>query len=149
AALAPVTQRVIYLEDGDCAAVSTSGIRIIDIKGRATQREVHISQHDASAVDRGAYDHYMLKEIFEQPAAVARTLEAALTEATVSPEVFGADAPRILTATRRVLILACGTSYHAGLVARYWLEQIAGIPTSVEIASEYRYREPASVPRTL
>jgi len=148
AALASVTQRVVYLKDGDCAAVTRSDIRIIDRKGRVAQRPVQGCQHAAAATELGAYRHYMLKEIHEQPAAVARTLDFAL-QGGLEASIFGPDAERILRGTRNVLILACGTSYHAGMVARYWLESLAGVPTQVEIASEYRYRESAPLPRTL
>ena len=148
-ALIQVTQRMIYLKDGDCAAVTTSGVRILDAKGRTAQRPVHMSQNSAATVDLGAYRHYMQKEIFEQPEAVARTLGPVTATGEVSPQLFGMGAERTLGNTRNVLIIACGTSYHAGMVARYWMESLAGLPTDVEIASEYRYRQPVADPRTL
>ncbi len=143
-ALIQVTQRVVYLEDGDCAELTLDGVRVSDSGGKAISRPVHMSQLTADAVQLGHYRHYMQKEIFEQPMAVANTLEMVTGAQSVSPQLFGAEAERIFRDVDSVLILACGTSYHAGMVARYWLEALAGIPCSVEIASEYRYRE--SVP---
>jgi glucosamine--fructose-6-phosphate aminotransferase (isomerizing) len=148
-ALIPVTQRIVYLEDGDCAVITTGGVRIADRKGRIAARAEHRSLLRSDAVELGAYRHYMQKEIFEQPAAVANTLELASTARTVTPNLLGARAEAVLHDTRNVLILACGTSFHAGLVARHWIEGIAGIPCNVEIASEFRYREPAVSPHTL
>jgi glutamine---fructose-6-phosphate transaminase (isomerizing) len=143
-ALLQVTPRVIYLEDGDCAEVTHTEIRIVDARGEATARAVHVSELTPAAVELGPYRHYMQKEIFEQPRAVAATLEMISHARGVSPQIFGSDAARIFAGTDAVLILACGTSYHAGLVARYWIEELAGLACNVEIASEYRYR--ASVP---
>ncbi|HLX81857.1 MAG TPA: glutamine--fructose-6-phosphate transaminase (isomerizing) [Burkholderiales bacterium] len=140
-ALVRATRRMIYLEDGDCAEITASGIRIADARGEAVQRPVRVSDLTAESVELGPYRHYMQKEILEQPAAVADTLEAAIGANAVMPGNFGNEAEDILRNTSCVLVLACGTSYHAGLVARHWLETIAGIPAIVEIASEYRYRE--------
>ena len=138
-ALLQVTRSVVYLEDGDCAEVTPSAVRIADRRGHLVERSLHVSQLTADAIDLGSYRHYMQKEIFEQPAAVYATLQ----------ERFGYRAEQKLRSIDSALILACGTSYHAGLVARYWLEAIAGIPCSVEIASEYRYRESVANPRSL
>ena len=138
-ALLQVTRSVVYLEDGDCAEVTPSAVRIADRRGHLVERPLHVSQLTADAIDLGSYRHYMQKEIFEQPAAVYATLQ----------ERFGYRAEQKLRSIDSALILACGTSYHAGLVARYWLEAIAGIPCSVEIASEYRYRESVANPRSL
>jgi len=113
------------------------------------ERPLHVSQLGAEAVELGAYRHYMQKEIFEQPAAIRATLESAASGHLIAPQFFGADAERRLAAIDSCLILACGTSYHAGLVARYWLESLAGLPCNVEIASEYRYRESVPNPRAL
>src|ERR1700704_1880555 len=143
-ALIQVTQRVVYLEDGDCAELTLEGVRVSDSGGKTVSRPVHVSQLTADAVDLGNHRHYMQKEIFEQPMAVANTLEMVTGAQSVSSQLFGADAERVLREVDSVLILACGTSYHAGMVARYWIEGLAGIPCNVEIASEYRYRE--SVP---
>ncbi|TVO57590.1 glutamine--fructose-6-phosphate transaminase (isomerizing) [Denitromonas halophila] len=143
-ALLQVTRKVVYLEDGDVAELKLGSYRIVRPDGTVVERPVHLSSLSADAVELGTYRHYMQKEIFEQPQALGNTLEMIAGGNTISPQVFGAHAGEILGATRRVLIIACGTSFHAGLVARYWLESIAGIPCVVEIASEYRYRE--SVP---
>jgi glucosamine--fructose-6-phosphate aminotransferase (isomerizing) len=143
-ALVQVTQNVVYLEEGDCAEITLSGVRIVDVNGKDSKREVHVSSLTSAEVELGPYRHYMQKEIFEQPMAVANTLELVVNARGVSPQLFGADAERIFKDVDSVLILACGTSWHAGMVARYWLEALACIPCNVEIASEYRYRE--SVP---
>jgi glutamine---fructose-6-phosphate transaminase (isomerizing) len=148
-ALLQVTRRMIFLEDGDCAEVSLDSVRIVEGGGRTVERPLHHSELAADAVELGAYRHYMQKEIFEQPRAVADTLELAVHARSLSAAHFGADAGRILPTLRRVLVLACGTSFHAGLVARYWLESLAGIPCDVEIASEYRYRTSVPNPDTL
>jgi len=143
-ALLQVTRKVVYLEDGDIAELKLTGYRIFLADGSPVERPVHVSSLSADAVELGQYRHYMQKEIFEQPQALGNTLEMIAGGNVISPQIFGAHASEVLGATRRVLIIACGTSFHAGLVARYWLESVAGIPCSVEIASEYRYRQ--SVP---
>lgn len=143
-ALVQVTQKIMYLEDGDCAELTLEGAKIVDEKGSPINRAVHVSQLTPDAVELGNYRHYMQKEIFEQPMAVANTLEMVTSAQSLSANLFGVEAENILSQTNQILILACGTSYHAGVVARYWLEGIAGVPCNVEIASEYRYRE--SVP---
>jgi glucosamine--fructose-6-phosphate aminotransferase (isomerizing) len=148
-ALLQVTRRVIYLEDGDCAEVTLEGVKIADRDGFIVERAVHTSELTAEAVALGPYAHYMQKEIFEQPVAVANTLDWITQAASISPALFGARAESLLQDVEAVLILACGTSYHAGMVARYWIEALAGMPCSVEIASEYRYRESYLNPRTL
>ncbi len=148
-ALIQVTQRVVYLEDGDCAELTRDGVRVSDSGGKTVSRPVHVSQLTADAVELGHYRHYMQKEIFEQPMAAANTLEMVTGAQSVSPQLFGAEAERIFRDVDSVLILACGTSYHAGMVARYWLEGLAGIPCNVEIASEYRYRESVPNPKGL
>jgi len=148
-ALLQVTRRVIYLEDGDIAELTLAGVTIVDAKGNAVQRAVHVSELSADAVDLGPYHHYMQKEIFEQPMAVANTLEMVTNAQAIMPQLFGADAGRIFRDIDAILILACGTSFHAGMVARYWLEGFAGIACNVEIASEYRYRESVPNPKAL
>ncbi len=148
-ALIQVTKRVIYLEDGDVAQIRLDGIRIIDAAGKLVERATHESKLTADAVELGQYEHYMQKEIFEQPMAVANTLEIVTGAHSISPQIFGAGAEKIFADIDAVLILACGTSYHSGMVARYWLEGVAGIPCNVEIASEYRYRESVPNPRAL
>jgi glutamine---fructose-6-phosphate transaminase (isomerizing) len=145
-ALAGTTDRIAYLEEGDVAEIDLDGYRIVDAADRPAKRELRTVKAATGPVELGPYRHYMQKEIFEQPAAVADTLEG--IEA-VTPALFGAGAERALRGTRSVLVLACGTSYYSGLTAKYWLEEIAGLPTQVEIASEYRYRKSIPDPATL
>ena len=144
AALLQVTRNIVYLEDGDVALLTREAVKIVDREGREIERPVHVSSLSADAVELGQYRHYMQKEIFEQPQALANTLEIIGGGGSPTPQLFGVNAPTLLDGVKQVLILACGTSYHSGLVARYWLEAVAGIPCTVEIASEYRYR--VSVP---
>lgn len=148
-ALVPRTRDVIYLEEGDVVEVRPDGVTICGADGRPVQRTVSRSELAADAVERGPYAHYMQKEIFEQPGAAANTLEMVANAQSLTPNLFGTDAQEIFGRTRQILVLACGTSLHAGLVARYWLEAIAGLPVAVEIASEFRYREPVLQPGTL
>jgi len=148
-ALLQVTRNIVYLEEGDCAEVTLKSVRIVDTRGHVVERPLHVSQITADAMELGSYRHYMQKEIFEQPAAVAATLETALNAHSLSPQLFGFSAIEIFEQVDSALILACGTSYHAGVVAKYWLESMAGIPCSVEIASEYRYRDTVPNPRSL
>jgi len=136
-ALLQVTRNIVYLEEGDCAEVTLRTVRIADARGHLVERPLHVSQLSADAMELGSYRHYMQKEIFEQPAAVYATLQGEFSGEENFEEIDSA------------LILACGTSYHAGMVARYWLESLAGIPCSVEIASEYRYRDTVPNPRAL
>ncbi len=138
-ALLPHTQRFQFLEEGDVADVRRDGVTIYDAEGRIAEREVKISQLSGATAEKGPYRHYMLKEIFEQPAVIAETLEGRIFKGRLMEESFGHEAKALLDQTRHVQIVACGTSYHAGLVARYWLEEI-GIPCNVEVASEFRYR---------
>ena len=145
-ALAGTTDRIAYLEEGDVAAIDQKGWRVVDAAGRSVEREVRTVKTSGVAAELGPYRHFMQKEIFEQPRAVADTLESV---GGISAELFGADAARILQDTTSVLVLACGTSYYAGLVARQWIEQLAGIQCNVEIASEYRYRTSVPDPKTL
>jgi glutamine---fructose-6-phosphate transaminase (isomerizing) len=148
-ALLPVTRRVVYLEDGDCAEIRPGGWRVVDATGKAADRKVHVSELTDAAVDLGPYRHYMQKEIHEQPGALANTLEVVSGAASLQPGLFGAEAESILRGTSSVHITACGTSYHAALIARYWLEDIAGVPARAEIASEYRYRRSVPDPNGL
>ena len=143
-ALLQVTRKMVYLEDGDVAELTREGMRIVSLDGTAVERPVNESTLSLDAVELGDYAHYMQKEIFEQPQALAATLEMIGGAQSISPNLFGANAPEVFAGVRGVLILACGTSFHAGMVARYWIEQLAGVPCTVEIASEYRYR--VSVP---
>ena len=140
-ALAGTTDQIIYLEDGDVADLQLGNVWIMDATGKQVNRKINTVHVHTGAAELGPYRHYMQKEIFEQPRAVADTLEDV---ESITPELFGDKAYRIFKQIDRVLILACGTSYYAGLTAQYWIEAVAKIPASVEIASEYRYRD--SVP---
>ena len=142
AALLPVTNRFIFLEDGDVANITRSSLEIFDENNNVVEREIKVSTISADSADKGQYRHYMLKEIYEQPIAIANTLEGRISDKKLIEESFGINAKDIFDSVEGVHILACGTSYHAGLVAKYWLESIAKIPCSVEIASEFRYRKP-------
>jgi glucosamine--fructose-6-phosphate aminotransferase (isomerizing) len=146
-ALVQVTRRMVNLEDGDIAELSTAGVKIIDEHGETVHRIERESELSAQAVELAGYCHYMQKEIFEQPAAVKNTL-ATLSE-TIDPALFGMDAGRYLKDIDSVTILGCGTSYHAGLVGRYWIEALARLPVNVEIASEFRYRDSVPNDRSL
>ncbi|MDR3087293.1 MAG: isomerizing glutamine--fructose-6-phosphate transaminase, partial [Azoarcus sp.] len=128
AALLPVTRKVVYLEDGDLAELTRDSYRVVCADGSTAERAVHVSSLTADAVELGLYRHFMQKEIFEQPQALTNTLGLVIGCRTVSAEHFGERAKEIFADVRRVQILACGTSYHAGLVARYWLEALAGLP---------------------
>ena len=145
-ALAGSTERIAYLEEGDVATIGLDGWRVVDGEGRAAAREVRVVKAASAAAELGPYRHFMQKEIFEQPRAIADTLESV---AAIGPELFGAEARPILERIDSVLLLACGTSYYAGLVAREWVESLAGIACHVEIASEYRYRDSVPRPRRL
>ena len=149
AALLQVTRTMIYLEDGDIAEITRGGVRIVGADGAPVERARHESTLSADAVELGSYRHYMQKEIFEQPQALANTLEMIGAAHAVAPQLFGVAAEQMLADAKSVLILACGTSFHAGLTARYWIERLAGLPCNVEIASEYRYRVSVPNPETL
>ncbi|MEE8056115.1 MAG: glutamine--fructose-6-phosphate transaminase (isomerizing) [Gammaproteobacteria bacterium] len=148
-ALLPVTQRFIFLEDGDVADIGRKTITIYDACRKQVHRPIKVSELTAEAADKSGYRHYMLKEIFAQPRAVAETLDGRIAEGRVLEEAFGANAASVLDKIHSVHIVACGTSYHAGLIARYWMEAIAGLPCPVEVASEFRYRRPVVLPDTL
>jgi len=148
-ALLSKTREVVYLLEGDIVEVQPERVRIRDGEGRFVDRRPTISRLSQESVELGPYAHYMQKEIFEQPGALGNTLEMVLNANSLQPNLFGAAAESVFGRVNQVLLLACGTSYHAGLVARYWLEAIAGLPASVEIASEYRYRDPVTTPGTL
>ena len=143
-ALLPVTQRVMYLEEGDVADIGLLSVKVVDAAGNKTDRSVHISELSADMAELGNYRHFMQKEIHEQSRALTDTLLIAVAQDHIQPEWFGFGAAEVLGKVNAVTFLACGTSYHAAKVATYWLEEIAGIPAHAEIASEYRYR--TSVP---
>ena len=149
AALLPVTRRFMFLEEGDVAEVRRKSIRIVDANGSPVVRAVIESDMSADAVERGPYRHFMLKEIHEQPRAIAETLEERVAGARLLDAAFGPTADAVFRKVKAVHIAACGTSYHAGLVASYFIEQVCRLPARVEIASEYRYRDPVVMPDTL
>jgi glucosamine--fructose-6-phosphate aminotransferase (isomerizing) len=149
AALLPVTQRFIFLEDGDIAAITINGLTIYDQHDKVVSRSIIESKLTADAVDKGDYRHYMLKEIYEQPFAISQTLEGRFINNRLQENAFGHNAAQIFDNIKGIQILACGTSYHAGLVARYWFEELAHVPCNIEVASEFRYRSPVLAPDTL
>lgn len=141
-ALLPVTQRFIFLEDGDTVDITYESLQVYNAKGKPVEREIKESELSADAAERGEYRHYMLKEIHEQPRAVADTLEGRISGTHVLAEAFGPQASELFKEVEGIHIIACGTSFHAGLVARHWFETLAHIPCNVEVASEFRYRKP-------
>ena len=145
-ALAGTTDQIIYLEDGDVVDIELKRVQIVDSSGATVQRQVHTVKTVAGGAELGPYQHYMQKEIFEQPRAISDTIESI---ESITPNLFGDKAAQVLATVDSALILACGTSYYAGLTAKIWLESIAGLPTQVEIASEYRYRDSVPNPRAL
>ncbi len=148
-ALLPVTQSFIFLEEGDVAEITRESVNVYDVNGQQVAREIKQSSLSMHSVDLGEHRHYMHKEIFEQPQAVVDTLEGRITQNHMLVSAFGHDAEAIFQTVRQVQIIACGTSYHAGLVAKYWFEDIIGLPCQVEVASEYRYRNPVLLDHTL
>ena len=149
AALLPVTKRFQFLEEGDVAAIHRKTVQIVDGGGRRVERPVHVSELSADAVEKGDFAHFMLKEIHEQPRAIAQTLEERVAGGKLLEAAFGPAAMKALRDTEAVQIVACGTSWHAGAVARYFIEQICRLPCWVDIASEFRYRNPVVPPNTL
>ncbi|UQS90738.1 glutamine--fructose-6-phosphate transaminase (isomerizing) [Pseudomonas chlororaphis subsp. piscium] len=148
-ALRQVTDRFMYLEEGDIAEIRRDSVQIWDVDGKVVEREAVQYRDGAEAAEKGEFRHFMLKEIHEQPAVVQRTLEGRLSPNQVLVQAFGPQAAELFAKVRNVQIVACGTSYHAGMVARYWLEELAGIPCQVEVASEFRYRKVVVQPDTL
>ncbi|VAW47319.1 Glutamine--fructose-6-phosphate aminotransferase [isomerizing] [hydrothermal vent metagenome] len=148
-ALLPVTQNFIFLEEGDIAKIQKDVLEIFDAGGERVEREVKQSTLSANAVELGDHRHYMHKEIFEQPQSVMNTLEGRITKEQVLVSAFGHQAQAIFKDVKQIQIIACGTSYHAGLVAKYWFEDVIGLPCHVEVASEYRYRNPVLQKHTL
>jgi glucosamine--fructose-6-phosphate aminotransferase (isomerizing) len=148
-ALLPVTRRFVYLEEGDFADITPGKLTIYDKDGNIAEREIRESDLSAESTSKAGYRHYMLKEIYEQPASMIEVLEGRVIEGKVLDSAFGPKAAEIFDKVKSVQIIACGTSYHAGLVTRYWMEALAGIPCRVEVASEYRYRDPVLLDDTL
>lgn len=149
AALLTETNNFIILHEGDMAIIKSSEVDVFDEEGNHTVREIHESQLSGDAVDKGEYAHYMLKEIFEQPSAIAETLEGRLGKDKVLDSSFGPKAIEIFDKIKSIQILACGTSYHAGLIAKYGIESVTSLPVNVEVASEFRYRKVVVQPNTL
>ncbi|NUO75912.1 MAG: glutamine--fructose-6-phosphate transaminase (isomerizing) [Lysobacter sp.] len=148
-AIIQATRKVIFLDEGDTADVRRDGVSVYDEHNRPIEREIHLSDVSLASLELGPYRHFMQKEIHEQPRAIADTIEAVMNDGTFSPALFGRDAEAVLRDIEGVQILACGTSYYAGLTARYWIEAIAGLPCQVEVASEYRYRKAVANPKQL
>jgi glucosamine--fructose-6-phosphate aminotransferase (isomerizing) len=148
-ALLPVTQRFVYLAEGDRAILTRDAFTVVDARGQAVTRLIVESTQRADSADKGGYKHFMLKEIHEQPRAIADTLEGRVSGGRVLPAAFGVGAEAILREVKRLQIVACGTSYHAGMVARYWFEDILGMPAAVEVSSEFHYRNPVLEAGTL
>lgn len=148
-ALRMITDQFIYLAEGDVAVVTQDAVAVWDKQGVQQQRTVEKVEELHDVADKGSYRHFMLKEIFEQPAVFEQTLQGRIAKDHLVEECFGADAREKLDAAKAVQIVACGTSYHAGMVARYWIEQYAGLPCQVEVASEFRYRQRKPLPNTL
>ncbi|MCL1078052.1 glutamine--fructose-6-phosphate transaminase (isomerizing) [Parashewanella spongiae] len=148
-ALLPVTRTFAFLEEGDVAEITRTEVNIFDLEGNAVEREAKESEVTHDAGDKGEYRHYMLKEIYEQPQALARTIESRIANQEVLSSAFGDNAEVLLKDIKHVQIIACGTSYHAGMAARYWLEDWAGVSCNVEIASEFRYRKSHLFPNSL
>jgi len=148
-AIVSATRRVIFLEEGDTAELTREAVRVFDADGQEVQRDVHVSDVSLASLELGPYRHFMQKEIHEQPRAVADTIEAVIDNNGFSAALFGKDADTVLAGVEGVQILACGTSYYAGLTARYWIEAVTGLPCAVDIASEYRYRKVVANPKHL
>lgn len=140
-ALLPVTDRFMFLEEGDMADVRKDSVKIRDRDNAPVERPISRFEHSLDAADKGEYRHFMLKEIYEQARVIKATTEGRMTKTRVLEQALGTDAGKLLENVRHVQIIACGTSYHAGMVARYWIEELAGVPCSVEVASEFRYRK--------
>ena len=148
-AIVQATRRVIFLEEGDTAEVRREGVRVFGADDAPVEREVHVSDVSLASLELGPYRHFMQKEIHEQPRAIGDTIEAIADASAFEPELFGAGAAQVLEGVDAIQILACGTSYYAGLTARYWIESLCGIPCAVDIASEYRYRDVVANPEQL
>lgn len=148
-ALLKETRKFVFLENGDIVVVTREGISVFDENGKAVERGTQVSRLSAEAMEKNGYPHYMLKEIYEQPQAIADTLEGRLINGRVAKQILGPRSEQILDQTQAVQIIACGSSYHAGLIAKFWFEELAGIPCFVDVASEFRYRKHVVQPGTL
>ncbi|WP_027853442.1 glutamine--fructose-6-phosphate transaminase (isomerizing) [Marinobacterium litorale] len=139
-ALLPVTDRFMFLEDGDIACLTPDSVEVEDGSGQSVDRAVTRFEHGAGSAEKGAFKHFMLKEIYEQPAVMASVMEGRISDGHLLEQAFGVEAKALFDRVRQVQIVACGTSYHAGMIAKYWIEELVGIPCMVEVASEFRYR---------
>ncbi|WP_416885559.1 glutamine--fructose-6-phosphate transaminase (isomerizing) [Marinospirillum sp.] len=148
-ALLQVTDRFIYLEEGDFACLTSESCQIYSVQGEPVERPVVQWEHGHQVAEKGAFKHFMLKEIYEQPEVLAATLEGRLGAEQVLPHILGSQAMQLLPQVQQIQLIACGTSFHAGMVARYWIEKLAGLPCHIEVASEYRYRDVVVMPNTL
>ncbi|OMH39648.1 glutamine--fructose-6-phosphate transaminase (isomerizing) [Motiliproteus sp. MSK22-1] len=148
-AMLQVTDQFIYLDEGELAEVSLQSVKVFDAQRQPVSHDIQRFEHGHDATDKGEYRHYMMKEIFEQPNVVRSVLEGRISAERVLEQAFGATAGEVFDQVRAVQIIACGTSYHAGLVAKYWIEELVGIPCQVEVASEYRYRKTVALPGSL
>lgn len=148
-ALLQVTDRFIYLEEGDFACLTSESCQIYSAQGEPVERPIVQWEHGQQVAEKGGFKHFMLKEIYEQPEVLAATLEGRLGAEQVLPQILGSQAMQLLPQVQQIQLVACGTSYHAGMVARYWIEKLAGVPCAIEVASEYRYREVVVMPNTL
>ena len=148
-ALLPVTSRFIYLEEGDLAVLDRNGYQIYDVTGEAKELPINLSELNADSANKGNYRHYMLKEIYEQTKAIGDCLEGRISSSNVLDSIFGSNSEAIFSQVKNIQIVACGTSYHAGFVAKYWIEALLNLPCSVEVASEFRYREAVVAKDTL
>ncbi|WP_409524319.1 glutamine--fructose-6-phosphate transaminase (isomerizing) [Nitrincola sp. MINF-07-Sa-05] len=140
-ALLPVTDRFIFMEEDDIACITTASVTIYNAADEQVERPSHVFEHGISSAEKGNFKHFMLKEIYEQPAVMQQVLEGRISGDHLLEQAFGIEAGAVFDQVRQVQIVACGTSFHAGLVARYWIEELVGIPCSVEVASEFRYRQ--------
>lgn len=147
--LGTLADKVMYLEEGDLVDIRENEISIYDNHGKRVERKIHPVEKNKMSTDKDGHDHYMLKEILEQPGAISRTLQDRMSDTEIYPEAFGANAHQLLAHIKRIQIVACGTSYHAGLVGKFWIESLAQLPCQVEIASEYRYKQLIVEPDTL
>ena len=148
-ALLKETRNFIYLEEGDIADINADSLIIYDAKGNAVERKIHVSTLSEDATGKGEFEHYMLKEIYEQPSCLIDVFEGRVYNGQLLSSTFGIGAEKVFEKIKFVQIIACGTSYHAGLIAKYWIEDLVGLPCRVEVASEYRYRNPVLMPDSL
>ena len=148
-ALLQVTDRFIFLDEGDVAELTTEYVHVWDADNSEVVHDVNVFEHKMDAADKGEFRHYMMKEIYEQPDVVRNCLEGRINKTRLLEQAFGIKAKEVFDKTQAVQIIACGTSYHSGMVAKYWIESLVGIPCQIEVASEYRYRKTVALPNSL